>query len=261
MNFLIELFTSRMRLIAFGLITFFFILETFWPYLVHVHNRSRHTVRNMALMVAYIFFAAPVNYAGTFWFEYVDRQGLGLLNLFALPAVVKLIVGIFLLDLGDYFYHRISHRWGVLWSFHRVHHSDHEMDVTTGYRFHPFESLGLLGTQVISSFVFGYGLETVAVYYTLYIPLVILQHTNLKFPNWFENSFGYVFATPNFHRVHHSYPRSFTDSNYGDFFSVWDRLFGTYQKVEPTQLKLGLENYEDGRKHTLWYVLTEPFRK
>lgn len=261
MEFIIELLTNRMRLVAFGLITLFFILETFWPYLVQIKNRPRHTIRNIGLMLLFIFFAAPVNYVGTLWFEYVDKQNLGLLNIFNVPILPKIIIGILFLDMGDYFYHRLTHRWKPLWSYHRVHHSDHEMDVTTGYRFHPFESLGQLGTQIITSFIIGYGIETIVVYYTVYIPLVIVQHTNLKFPNWLENSLGYLFSTPNFHRVHHSYPRSFTDSNYGDLFSIWDRLFGTYQKAEPTHLKFGLESHEDERKHTFWYMITEPFRK
>lgn len=72
MDFLKELFASRLRLVSFGLITFFFILEMFWPYLVQVSNRSRHTIRNMGLMVAYILFAAPINYLGVLWFENVD---------------------------------------------------------------------------------------------------------------------------------------------------------------------------------------------
>ena len=261
MRFLIKLFTSRLRLLSLGLITFFFILETFWPYLLKVNNRGRHTARNMGLMIVYIFLAAPVNYLGVFWFEYVDKRGFGLLNLFTTPPLIKVVLGIFLLDLGDYFYHRLSHRWKPLWSYHRVHHSDHQMDVTTGYRFHPFESIGLLGTQIISSFLFGYGLETIAAYYTLYIPLVIAQHVNVKFPDLFESIFGYIFSTPNFHRVHHSHPQYLTDSNFGDLFSIWDRIFGTYKKVEPKQLKFGLENYKDDRKHTLLYMLTEPFRK
>lgn len=261
MDFLKELFASRLRLVSFGLITFFFILEMFWPYLVQVSNRSRHTIRNLGLMVAYILFAAPINYLGVLWFENVDQKGFGLMNLVTLPALLKVILGIFFLDLGDYFYHRLSHRWKFLWSYHKVHHSDHQMDVTTGYRFHPFESLGLLGTQIVSSFVFGYGLQTVALYYTLYIPLIFVQHSNIRYPDWFENIFGYIFSTPNFHRVHHSCPQSFTDSNYGDFFSIWDRMFSTFKKVHPKQLQLGLENYEDDKKHTLWYMLTEPFRK
>ena len=260
-DFWIRLFTGRLRLVAFGLILFFFILETFWPYLVRVRDRPRHTARNMGLMLLYILFAAPVNYLGAYWFGWVDARGFGLLHWFVLPGTVRIVLGLLFLDLGDYFYHRLSHRWWPLWGYHRVHHSDHEMDVTTGYRFHPFESLGLLSTQMISSFVFGYGLEVVVVYYTLYIPLVIAQHANLRYPFWLEKGLGLVFSTPDFHRVHHSYPREFTDSNFGDLFSIWDRVFGTYRREEATRLKLGLEEYEEDRKHGLWYMLTEPFRK
>ncbi len=261
MDFLIDLFTSRLRLVAFALLTFFFILETFWPYLFKVKNRRQHTINNLGLMLLFILFSSPINYLGTYWFDYVTNKNLGILNLIHIPNVLKIILGVLLLDLGDYFYHRISHRWKLLWNYHRVHHSDNQMDVTTGYRFHPFESIGLLATQVISSLIFGYGLETVAIYYTLYIPLVIAQHANVRFPDFFENIFGYIFSTPNFHRVHHSYPQYLTDSNYGDLFSIWDRIFGTYQKVEPSKLNFGLENYTDDKVHTFWYMVSQPFRK
>jgi len=261
MKYIIQIFASRSRLFSLALITSFFIIETFWPYLVISKNRTRHTIRNMSLMLIYIFFAAPINYLGVLWFEYVDRKGFGLLNVFHISGLTKIVIGLFLLDLGDYFYHRLSHKWKIIWGYHRVHHGDHLMDVTTGYRFHPFESLGLLGTQIISSFIFGYGLGTVALYYTLYIPLVIMQHANVRFPYFFEKYAGYLISTPDFHRVHHSYPKSLTDSNYGDLFSVWDRLFGTFKKIDPAQLQFGLENYKDEKKHTFWYMISEPFRK
>lgn len=149
-------------------------------------------------MIVFILVAPPINYLGVLWFEFVDKKGYGLLNLFTLRGYIKIIVGFFLLDMVDYFYHRLSHRWKLLWVYHRVHHSDHEMDVTTGYRFHPFENIGLLVTQIIKSFLFGYSLETVAIYYTLYLPLVIIQHVNIKFPNWLENSLGSFYQHPIF---------------------------------------------------------------
>jgi sterol desaturase/sphingolipid hydroxylase (fatty acid hydroxylase superfamily) len=262
LKYLVEIFTDRLRLISFGLIGFFLLLETFWPYLVNIKNRTQHTARNIGLMTIFILFTTPINYLSVLWFEWVDKRGFGLLNLFEIPSWLKITIGIFLLDLGDYFYHRLSHRVKLLWSYHRVHHTDHSMDVTTGYRFHPFESLGLLVTQVITSFFFGYGLETVAIYYMLYIPLVIVQHANLKFPDWMEKSLGLVLSTPNFHRVHHAYPQYLTDSNYGDFFSIWDRFFGTFKKKEPRDLQFGLEEFlNDDGKHTLWYMLLQPFKK
>jgi sterol desaturase/sphingolipid hydroxylase (fatty acid hydroxylase superfamily) len=261
LDYLTAIFTDRMRLISFGIITFFFFLETFWPYFPKVQNRVSHTMHNLGMMLAFILLVPPINYLSVQWFEYVDVRRLGVLNLVELPIIIKTILGIMLLDLGDYFYHRAAHQWKLLWSYHRVHHSDHGMDVTTGYRFHPFESVGLLIAQIISSFVFGYGLAAVTLYYLIYIPWVLMQHANVKFHGLLEKSLGYVFATPDFHRVHHSYPQSYTDSNYGDLFSLWDRAFGTYQKVNPSELKPGLESHLDRRKHSLWYMLTEPFRK
>jgi sterol desaturase/sphingolipid hydroxylase (fatty acid hydroxylase superfamily) len=261
LDYLIEIFADQMRLISFGIITLFFFLETFWPYFSKPKNRLLHTANNLGLMLVFILLAPPVNYLGVLWFEYVDQKGFGLLNLFELPSAVKIILGMLLLDLGDYIYHRVAHRWKILWNYHRVHHSDNEMDVTTGYRFHPFENVGLLATQVFSSFIFGYSLEAVALYYLIYIPWVIMQHANLRFPNWFENSFSYIFATPDFHRIHHSHPRIYTDSNYGDLFSIWDRMFGTYRKLNPKEVKLGLETHQENNKHSLWYMITEPFRK
>ncbi len=261
MNNIFELFVDNQRILTFILIGLFFLLETFWPYLVRHTHRTRHTARNLGLMIVFILLAPPVNYVAILWFEYVDKMGFGLLNLFHLTGVPKLILGLFLLDLGDYWYHRLSHKWPMLWSYHRVHHSDHEMDVTTGYRFHPLENIGLLVTQVISSFIFGYSLATVALYYTLYLPLVIAQHANIRFPAWFENLFGYIFSTPNFHRVHHADEQILTDSNYGDFFCLWDRLFGTFKKVEPTHLQFGLKGFQEDEKHTLWYMVLSPFKK
>jgi len=258
---IIEIFIDNQRILTFFLITIFFTLETFWPYLVRFENRPRHTARNIGLMIVFILLAPPINYLGVLWFDYVDQKGFGLLNLFHTPEIPKIVAGLFLIDLGDYFYHRLSHKWKLLWCYHRVHHSDHEMDVTTGYRFHPFENVGLLITQVITSFVFGYSLATISLYYTLYLPLVIAQHANIRFPDWLENIFGYLLSTPNFHRVHHSRQQSQTDSNYGDFFCIWDRLFGTFKKVKPEQLQFGLDDFMEGKKHTLWYMVTAPFRK
>ncbi|MDQ6845906.1 MAG: sterol desaturase family protein [Bacteroidota bacterium] len=259
-NFL-QLFITEQRVITFILITIFFIIETVYPYLVKFESRTKHTVRNILVMIIFLICATPINYLSVLWFGYADKNKFGLLNIFESPEIVTIITGIFLIDLGDYFYHRLSHTSRWLWSYHRIHHSDNEMDVTTGYRFHPFEKVGLLITQIITSFLFGFGLASIALYYTIYLPLVILQHVNIKLPAWVEKGFGTFLSTPNFHRVHHANYQPYTDSNYGDMFCIWDRLFGTFKKVEPAQLKFGLENFTDDKKHTVWYMVSAPFRK
>ena len=259
MDFLFEEVESNLQI--FGLLTFFFILETFWPYFKLQKNRSLHTGRNIGLLLFYIIVTIPVNYLAAAWYNYVDTEKLGLLNQFFISPTFKVIIGILFLDCGDYFYHRLSHRFNLIWRFHKIHHSDGEMDSTTAYRFHPFDNIGVTLTEMSTALIFGYGVNTIIVYFSIYVPLLFIQHTNLKFPTWFENIFGYVFATASFHRIHHSYPQSFTDSNYGAMFSFWDRLFGTYQKISPEKLQFGLEDSKDDKYQSLWYLISGPFRK
>jgi sterol desaturase/sphingolipid hydroxylase (fatty acid hydroxylase superfamily) len=135
------------------------------------------------------------------------------------------------------------------------------MDSTTAYRFHPFDNIGVIMTEMTTALIFGYGAETIVVYFLIYLPLLFIQHANLKFPNWFERIFEYIFATADFHRTHHSYPQHLTDSNYGAVFSFWDRLFGTYKRVSPDQLQLGLEDSKDDKYQTLEHLIIGPFRK
>jgi sterol desaturase/sphingolipid hydroxylase (fatty acid hydroxylase superfamily) len=258
MDFLFDELYNNLKIFAF--ITVFFTIETFWPYLVKVENRPKHTTRNIGLLLFYIIITTPVNYVAAAWYNYIDEQHWGLLSLFSIHPILKIILGILLLDCGDYFYHRLSHNTNLIWRFHKIHHSDMEMDVTTTYRFHPFDNIGLTMTEMTTAAIFGYGVDTIIVYFTIYLPLLFIQHTNLKFPNWFEKVFGYVFATADFHRVHHSYPQHFTDSNYGAVFSFWDRLFGTYQRAEIKNFHFGLEDAKDNKYQTLWHLISGPFR-
>ena len=259
MDFLIGEFYSNLK--VFALLTIFFTLETFWPYLVKVENRPKHTARNIGLLLFFIIITIPVNYLAAAWYNYTDAHHWGLLNLFSIHPILKIILGIVILDCGDYFYHRLSHKTNLIWRFHKIHHSDMEMDSTTTYRFHPFDNIGVTISEMTTAAIFGYGVDTVLVYFTIYIPLLFIQHTNLKFPNWFEKPFERVFATANFHRVHHSYPQQYTDSNYGALFSFWDRLFGTYQKADSMQYQFGLEDTKDNKYQTLWHLISGPFRK
>lgn len=258
MEFIINEFNSNLKI--FVLLSVFFFLETFWPYFKFKQNRLIHTIRNIGLLVFYIIITSPVNYVAAFWYGYIDTKHLGLLNQFSINSYLKIFIGLLLLDCGDYFYHRLSHKSNLIWRFHKIHHSDMDMDSTTAFRFHPFDNIGLIMTEMTTAFIFGYGTETIVVYFLIYLPLLFMQHTNLKFPNWFEKTFEYIFATANFHRIHHSYPQHLTDSNYGAVFSFWDRLFGTYKQVSPEQLQLGLEDTQDDRYQTLEHLITGPFR-
>ena len=70
----------------------------------------------------------------------VDK-GFGLLNNVSLPFGLSLLISILLLDLGIWFQHFLFHRYRIFWRFHKIHHSDEELDFSTGIRFHPIEIL------------------------------------------------------------------------------------------------------------------------
>lgn len=249
------------NLMLFILLTIFFSIETFWPYFKFRQNRSIHTFRNLGLLLFYLIITAPVNFIASAWYGFIDTENYGLLNQFEIDSYLKIGFGILLMDFGDYFYHRLSHRSSLIWRFHKIHHSDMDIDSTTAFRFHPFDNIGLVATEMTTALVFGYGTETIIIYFLIYLPLLFIQHSNIKFPNWFERAFEFVFATSNFHRIHHSYPQHLTDSNYGAVFSFWDRLFGTYQKVEPDRLQFGLEDSQNDKYQTLTHLITGPFKK
>lgn len=258
-DLIVSEFGNNLKL--FILLTVFFSIETFLPYFKFRQNRSKHTIRNLGLLLFYLVITSPVNYVASAWYGFIDKENFGLLNQFSINSYLKIGIGILLMDCGDYFYHRLSHRSSLIWRFHKIHHSDMDIDSTTAFRFHPFDNIGLVLTEMTTASIFGYGTEAIIIYFLIYLPLLFIQHTNIKFPDWFEKSFEFVFATSNFHRIHHSYPQHLTDSNYGAVFSFWDRLFGTYQKVEPNKLQFGLEDSQNDKYQTLTHLIIGPFRK
>src|SRR5690242_14594115 len=155
----------------FILLTVFFSVETFWPYFKFRQNRSTHTIRNLGLLLFYLVITAPVNYVAAAWYGFIDQENYGLLNQFSVNPYLKIVMGILLMDCGDYFYHRLSHRSGLIWRFHKIHHSDMDVDSTTAFRFHPFDNIGLVLTEMTTALVFGYGTETIIIYFLIYLPL------------------------------------------------------------------------------------------
>ena len=68
--------------------------------------------------------------------------------------------------------------------------------------------------------------------------------------------------TPNLHHVHHHYQQPYTDSNYGDILSIWDRLFGTFRTLKITDTTFGIDNYMDELENTNFKNLIKiPFGK
>jgi len=200
------------------------------------------------------------------WIVYVEEEGWGISRWLHIVGWTEIILSIVVLDLFDYFWHRANHRISILWRFHKAHHSDIAMDVTTALRFHPTELL--VSSLMKALWVVIWGPTVVA--WFLFEALVSLcaqfHHSNIDFPDWVENWLSWIIVTPRFHAAHHAVDRQFGDANFSTILSIWDRIFGSYSRPADggatTQAEdaLGLP---EGRHLTFSPIgwLLEPFRK
>jgi sterol desaturase/sphingolipid hydroxylase (fatty acid hydroxylase superfamily) len=161
----------------------------------------------------------------------------GLLNY--IPNLAwKAVLAFLLLDLIFYFWHKACHDFDCLWMFHKVHHNDPYLNVSTAFRIHIVELLIITVVKAVYIIVLGVNETMILTNETLSTLFVIFHHTNISFRS--EKYWGQLIIVPYLHRVHHSTERNEHDSNYGMVFSIWDRLFGTLIEREP--VKIGIKN-------------------
>ena len=164
------------------------------------------------------------------WIVFVEEQGWGISRWLGLTGWVEMVATVIVLDLFDYFWHRANHRVTFLWRFHKAHHSDTGMDVTTALRFHPGELLLSFGAKALWVAVWG----PTAISWFLFEGLVSLcaqfHHSNFDFPNPVEQTLSRFIVTPRFHASHHAVDRHYGDANFSTIFSIWDPLFRSYSR-------------------------------
>jgi sterol desaturase/sphingolipid hydroxylase (fatty acid hydroxylase superfamily) len=189
---------------ACGLILLF-ALESWLPAAADRHRRLRHAARNLTLgllnAVALALLAAPFIARVALWAE--DSR-FGLLNLLNLPPVIAAAAAILLFDAWMYFWHRANHELGFLWRFHRVHHSDPEMDATTAVRFHTGEILISSALRLVVIPLLGITIYQLLVYAMLLLPVIMFHHSNVRFPDRLDVLLRLIIVTPAIHRIHHS---------------------------------------------------------
>lgn len=174
----------------------------------------------------------------------------------------QLLAGLAIIDCADYFLHRAFHSVPLLWRFHRVHHADHHLDVSTGARAHPVEALLVTGSFFVILSLVGLPLWVEATRLVLVNPVTVLQHANVRFPPWLERFFSPVLVTPEIHRIHHSRKQADFDRNFGQLLSFWDRLFGSYRSPGiGSATSMGLDGCDDLRWNSILGMLATPFRK
>ena len=260
MNTLTKLLAIDINYIFIGMMVLFYSLEQIFYTPYKFTKRPKHMVNNLLFQV--MVFAINIFYATVtvLSIEWLNSHQVGLFYLFQVPVWLKLIIGVAMLDMVSYWFHRIAHITPVLWRFHRVHHSDTSLDASSTFRGHPIETLFWFGTSnIIAAGIFGLDNITLGFYFLVATPFFFMEHSNLKFPTWLDKTVGLIFTTPNIHKVHHEQDQYYTDSNYSDIFILWDRLFGTFKYKAPSEINFGLKEFEDDKKQTFWYLIKSPF--
>lgn len=238
--------------------------KPFFAYFVRAGGeRARHAVKNLALGVLNAVVTGLL-FVGIWWSTaaWAEREHFGLLRWVELPVWARLAGAVLLFDAWMYFWHRLNHRVAFLWRFHRTHHSDPRMDVTTANRFHLGEILlsSILRVPVIA--LLGLRLWELAVYEAAMFAVVQVHHANIALPAWLDRGLRALIVTPFMHKVHHSRWRPETGSNYSSLFSFWDRLFRTFRlREDPSTLNLGLDEFDSPRDHTFFGLLATPLKR
>ncbi len=176
--------------------------------------------------------------------------------------LLTIIIGVLALDFSSWLVHLVMHKVPLLWRFHLIHHSDTNVDVTTGLRHHPGDSLlrGIFFLLLI--FISGAPMYSVMIYQTLVVLATAFTHANISLPVQLDKALSWVLISPNMHKVHHHWKQPYTDSNYGAVFSIWDRLLGTFSSLDIKQVKYGLDRYYPADKdEEVMTLLTKPFKK
>ena len=152
---------------------------------------------------------------------------------------------------------RVGGRVGV----HLVHHSDHHVDTTTANRHHPLESMVRFSFTLLAVFILGAPIGIVMLYQSLSVVLSQFNHANIKLPLKLDQRLSYVLVTPHMHKVHHHYVLPYTDSNYGNIFAIWDRLFGTFKNLGEEHIVYGVDVFPNEEENSrVGSLLKQPFQ-
>ena len=249
-------------LILAGGITLFWMVESAIPLFQFKYNKWKHASINIFFTITTIVINFAFAMAMVKTSDWVVAEKFGLLQWLTMPSLFNALAGLLLLDfIGAYLVHYIEHKVKWLWKFHMVHHADTHVDTTTANRHHPGESVIRAVFAILAVFVLGTPMWLVMFYQSLSVVLSQFNHANIKIPKWFDQSFGYIIVSPNMHRVHHHIVRPQTDSNFGNIFSFWDRIFRTYDATPMQDIQYGLDVVDNTKDLDLGYQLKMPFNK
>lgn len=252
---------DRILILMVGMV-FFWIIEGYYPLFTFSFKRYKHAGVNLVFLSTTLVLNVIFGLVTVKVCDWVMRNHIGLLNWVILPLWLKIIVSLFFMDFfGQYAPHYTMHKIKWMWKFHMIHHSDTKVDVTTGTRHHPGEWLFRETSTIIGILVIGLPVGLYFLYRSVAAIFTHFNHANMRVPLWLDKPISWILVSPNMHKVHHHYRRPHTDSNYGNIFSLWDRILGSFKYDDPNNLRYGLDVLEDTKDEDLSYQFKLPFNK
>lgn len=260
---LYALLTSTWARLAYLAVPFALILtvEALAPlYTYEKGHFFRRSIPNFAITAVFLLVTLLLNPISPYAAKLASQAQFGLIYWLALTPLWACLVGIAGLDLFAYFSHVTMHKIPFLWRFHRMHHADNEVDVTTAFREHPGETLWRVSWHIAAVIAFGTPMWVLMTYLTLSAFNAQLEHANIRVPRRLDRLLRIVFVTPNMHKVHHARELPETDMNYSNLLTIWDRLGLTYSTgPQFEELRYGLEGFDDQDKQSVAGMLRTPF--
>jgi len=234
-------------------------LESLVPLVHFDYKKFRHDVFNISLLFFNNILLFPLTIALSMVMVWGEANQIGLLHHLNLPLWVELLLAVMLLDLvAQYGVHYCLHHVNWMWRLHMIHHADTHVDATTGTRHHIGDLAFRFLAAGLAIVVFGIP----AVYYLIYRLITIFfsyfTHANIQLPKPIDRSLSLLLVTPDMHKFHHHHQAPWTDSNYGNVFSIWDRLFGTLVYADTADIHYGLDTMDGSRDLDFLYQMKAP---
>jgi sterol desaturase/sphingolipid hydroxylase (fatty acid hydroxylase superfamily) len=251
-------------LLLFGGIAFFWIIENGIPLFKFHYHKWQHALINLFFTFTTIlinFSLAFVLFKTSVW---TYEHDFGILHWLSIDNLwLQAIIGLLVMDLiGAYTAHYVQHRVKPLWRFHLIHHTDTWIDTTSANRHHPGESVIRFTFTALSILIVGAPVWLFFMYQSFSVLLSQFNHANIKMPKNIDKWISYVIVSPDMHKIHHHYQLPYTDSNYGNIFAIWDRLFGTFLVMPRENLIYGVDTHmKVEENNTLSNLLMIPFQK
>lgn len=252
MNNLLEYFQTleqrpleRMLILVSGMLLLW-LIEGAIPLLSmrYRRNKWRHAAVNFSFTIMHLALHTGFAVFIVLLSDWSAANHFGVVQWLNTPVWLTILISALIIDFfAGWLAHITEHKVKWMWRFHVIHHADNNVDVTTGLRHHPVESV-FRGIFILAGIaVAGAPMYAVMIYQTFLVLATQFTHANISLPKWLDRSLSLIIVSPNMHKVHHHWKQPYTDTNYGAVFSIWDRMFGTFEKLDTAQIRYGLDRY------------------